>query len=1430
MRKRHIYKRVLAAALSVCLLAGTVILPKTEAADAKEPVKVEMELAENLTLSDAFTASDHNPSGGQHVVINDSVAESGFSFQLSAEKAGDYKFNFRYIAGDKGQTGKNDPRQIRFTVNGKDVGVQQFPSQISWEEWMDKTVVLPLEKGENTIGMASNGTTGNGICVDYFTYEEADDEQIPEGASVYQAEDADLANGIGVESEHAGYTGKGYAAGFDFNGKGRLTFHLNVQTDGNFKIAVRYAAGSEAGWPDDRTLGMSVNDENKGNVTFPSTGSWVNWDEVVLDVNLKKGKNTLSLSNLTENDNSDTINVDCISLWKEVSNPKLTGIYFEEESYTIGGIGEAVKPQVFGLYDDETRKYMTEQCKFTLSDESVAEISGNSVVGKKDGIAVLTAVMGEYKAVTNICVGLSADINFDQEIKEYDPSMFGYILTPNYDIADSRIRLLGPMLNRDSIPAQNFQAISDGNPEQYQYEDSILQRAYEGYTRSQDLDTQFYFLLGHLPSWVKGEDGGIDWGGIPQGPWSGSPDNLAWFKQYIKDVLQYFKDHDAEFKFADLINENWTGWDDTYIALWQALREVYPEEVPAVGPGEINFTDRPDLMIPNMSANKVTLEGPSWHGYWGAKETIPLRVMKGWVEQVKDLQKQYPETNGQYIIFEENNTNVDDQSIWARDMINTIRSGMTHTVKGCYDQDGWNGMSNILMADKSRQNTGYRTEQWWLYYAYSLMSGMVVESTTTDEENGFAAVGYKDSEESKVMVTTPFTAGQYTIHVNMKNQPYAGQNVVVDAYKIVNSENNGLAYQKSYSFNNSEKDLDVVLSDLRENETWVLILKKEESAPGFVHPMTPDDGEAVVAKPTFTWSESHGADSYKIIVSENENMENPVLVKDGIKDTSYTMEKELKKGTRYYWTVVASNKYGETAVIHDVAYSFLVSESEKVPGQFGPYMPSMYAPGESVSPEFKWSTAYNADSYRLVVSEKEDLSNPVIDKSGITNVRWTEQFGDNSQAYYTPDTALKYDTTYYWKVYASNAAGERPMNGPVHCFTTKAEGDKPLEFELKGPENSAKDVSTRTVLDWEASKNAFFYELKISENKDMSNPVLVRDRMIYNRYTMEPNLLKPDTTYYWTVTARTKDLAYETETVSGVKTFTTEAVPSSPLLYAQHVDGKDVTLWFQESNTASSYKIVYGTKPGHYTDEIKNVKSSPYTVKDMKDGNYYFAVIAQNESGDSTVWNEREVTVGNPSGNTDPTPTPVELPYVDVEKDAWYYDAVAYNYEKKTMTGLDKTHFGPADTLVRAQFAAVLHKMNKEVEMEYTDIFPDVTEPDWFKNAVLWAADKKIVTGYTGTKMFGPNDPVTRSQMAAMMYRYAKDYKGYDVKADGDYSAFPDAGDVQEFAVDAMKWAVSEEIIKGKTIDGKLFLDPQGSANRAECATIIQRFMEKYEK
>lgn len=183
------------------------------------------------------------------------------------------------------------------------------------------------------------------------------------------------------------------------------------------------------------------------------------------------------------------------------------------------------------------------------------------------------------------------------------------------------------------------------------------------------------------------------------------------------------------------------------------------------------------------------------------------------------------------------------------------------------------------------------------------------------------------------------------------------------------------------------------------------------------------------------------------------------------------------------------------------------------------------------------------------------------------------------------------------------------------------------------------------------------------------------------------------------------------------------------------------------------------------------------------------------------------------------------LPFVDVKKGDWHYNAVYYNYFAETMTGLDSTHFGPDDKLARAQFAIILYRMNDTPEVKYTAKFPDVPEGMWFTNAILWAADTGVVTGYTDTGKFGPSDNINREQMAVMMYRYAK-YKGYSIGNKADFGQYQDADKVSTFAKEAMQWAVGNGIITGKY--NGIVLDPQGNATRAECATIIMRFLEKF--
>ena len=113
----------------------------------------------------------------------------------------------------------------------------------------------------------------------------------------------------------------------------------------------------------------------------------------------------------------------------------------------------------------------------------------------------------------------------------------------------------------------------------------------------------------------------------------------------------------------------------------------------------------------------------------------------------------------------------------------------------------------------------------------------------------------------------------------------------------------------------------------------------------------------------------------------------------------------------------------------------------------------------------------------------------------------------------------------------------------------------------------------------------------------------------------------------------------------------------------------------------------------------------------------------------------------------------------------------------------------------------------------------------WYTDAILWAAKNEIVTGYTSTGYFGPADNILREQMAVMMYRYANSMD-YDTSKKADFSKFEDASLVNDYAKDAMRWAVGNGIIKGK--DNETRVDPLGNASRAECAIIIQRFMETY--
>ena len=190
----------------------------------------------------------------------------------------------------------------------------------------------------------------------------------------------------------------------------------------------------------------------------------------------------------------------------------------------------------------------------------------------------------------------------------------------------------------------------------------------------------------------------------------------------------------------------------------------------------------------------------------------------------------------------------------------------------------------------------------------------------------------------------------------------------------------------------------------------------------------------------------------------------------------------------------------------------------------------------------------------------------------------------------------------------------------------------------------------------------------------------------------------------------------------------------------------------------------------------------------------------------------------------DENPNTGANPFTDVSEKDWFYGDVMFVYENGLMLGTSKTLFSPHGTATRGMMATILWRMEGSPAPKGKNSFTDVEAGKWYADAITWTAENSIFAGY-GKDKFGPDDPITREQLAAIFYRYT-DYKGYDLTVKGNLDKFKDADKITDYAKTAMQWAVGSGLVKGKS--GNL-LDPQGTATRAEIAAMLHRFIEKYE-
>jgi len=397
------------------------------------------------------------------------------------------------------------------------------------------------------------------------------------------------------------------------------------------------------------------------------------------------------------------------------------------------------------------------------------------------------------------------------------------------------------------------------------------------------------------------------------------------------------------------------------------------------------------------------------------------------------------------------------------------------------------------------------------------------------------------------------------------------------------------------------------------SSAWQFTTVAALAAPTLIAPR--DSATNVSTNPTtFTWNAPAGATSFQLQVSRSSTFRDTVVNQSGISSTSYSIT-SLANGITYYWRVRASNAGGQSPFSSTWRFTTIVAPL--APALVSPPNGATNIPASPIT--FTWNVSTGATSYQLQVSTNSSFSSTVVDRDTISNTS-------------SSVTGLANDTTYYWRVRASNAGGTSPFSSTWR-FTTLVAPPGPPTLIL--PADGATGVSIRpTTFTWNPSGQQASYQLQVSKSSTFSDTVVNQSGITPTSYLASG--LANGTTYYWHVRASN---AGGTSPFSITWRFTTiVAPPAAPTLLspgdgATNVSINPTRFTWSASSEASSYHLQFSTDSTFLTRVVNHsgITATSYADSTLTGSTTYFwRINATNPGGTSpysSTWRFTTVAV-----------------------------------------------------------------------------------------------------------------------------------------------------------------------------------------------------------